>query len=235
MNSKTMRSLAVIKTKQILSSVVLFTVTTISTFAATIQNFEGGAVAPGSTTLALLGCPTPGLYGEGTYSIGGSSSSCHSLWASVGAQSGSKYMIVNGSTGVSNVYQQTIAVTAGLNSVFSGYFTGLYSAGPASLQLRVYNGTSSTGTVAAQLQFTTSVNPPTPSPLWALQSLAFVPTGSQVTVQVYNTSVNASGNDFGIDTLDVSQFGAALVQTPEPATFLLAGAALLAIGIRRKA
>ena len=55
-----------------------------------------------------------------------------------------------------------------------------------------------------------------------------------MTVQIFNTSVFLSGNDFGIDSLDVTQFGAALVGTPEPATFLLAGSALLALVMRRK-
>ena len=223
-----------IKTHQILSHALLLSLTSISAMAATIQNFEGGAVAPGSTSLALLGCPNPGLTGEGTYSIGGSSSSCHSLWASVGPQAGSNYMIVNGSITGGMVYQQTVGVTMGLNSLFSGYFTGLYLASPATLQLRVYNGTAALGTPAAQLQFVTSVNPPAPSPLWALQTLSFVPTGNQVTVQIYNISAFASGNDFGIDSLDVSQFGAALISTPEPSTFLLAGASLAALAKRRK-
>ena len=223
-----------IKTHQMLSPVLLLTLVSLSSFAATIQNFEAGVIGPGSTTLALLGCPIPGLQMEGTYSIGGSSSNCHPLWASVAPQGGSNYMIVNGSPSGGSVYQQTVSVTQGLNSIFSGYFTGLYSVNPATLQLRVFNGTSSTGTPSAQLTFTTSVNPPPPSPLWTLQSLSFVPTGNQVTVQIFNTSVFLSGNDFGLDSLDVTQFGAAFVGTPEPATFLLAGSALLALALRRR-
>lgn len=223
-----------IKTHKLFSHVLLLSLVSISVFGATIQNFEGGTVSPGSTSLALLGCPNPGLTGEGTYSIGGSSSSCHSLWASVGPQAGSNYMIVNGSALGGMVYQQTVNVTLGLNSTFGGYFTGLYLSGPATLQLRVYNGTAALGTPAAQLQFVTSVNPPTPSPLWALQTLSFVPTGTQVTVQIYNSSGFASGNDFGIDSLDVSQFGAAVISTPEPTTFLLVGTALAALAMRRR-
>ncbi len=225
-----------IKTHPILSHVLLLSFASVFSFATPIQTFETGAIAPGSTSLALLGCPVPGLTGEGTYSIGGSSSLCHPLWASVGPQAGSNYMIVNGSTGTGNlVYQQTVSVTANLNSVFSAYFAGLFSSGPAVLQLRVYNGTSSLGTPASQIQFTSAVNPPAvPSPTWTLQSLSFVPTGNQVTVQIYNTSTSTGGNDFGVDSLDVTQFGAALVATPEPATFLLAGVALLALAVRKK-
>ena len=222
-----------IKTHKLFSHVLLLSLVSISVFGASIQNFESGTVSPGSTSLALLGCPNPGLTQEGTYSIGGSSSSCHSLWASVGPQAGSNYMIVNGSTTGGMVYQQTVSVTLGLNSTFGAFFTGLYLASPATLQLRVYNGTAALGTPAAQLQFVTSVNPPPPSPLWTLQTLSFVPTGNQVTVQIYNISAFASGNDFGIDSLDVSQFGAAVISTPEPATFLLAGAALAALAMRR--
>ena len=223
-----------IKTYKILSHVLLLSLASISVFGTTIQNFEGGAVAPGATSLALLGCPSPGLVGEGTYSIGGNSSTCHSLWASIGPQAGSNYMIVNGSVTGGMVYQQTVSVTLGLNSTFGGYFTGLYLASPATLQLRVYNGASALGTPAAQLQFVTGVNPPAPSPLWVLQTLSFVPTSNQVTVQIYNISAFASGNDFGIDSLDVSQFGAALIGTPEPSTFLLAGASLVALVMRRR-
>lgn len=224
-----------IKTHKLFSHMFLLSLVSVSVFGTTIQSFESGTVSPGSTSLALMGCPNPGLTGEGTYSIGGSSSTCHSLWASVGPQAGSNYMIVNGSTSPGMVYQQTVNITLGLNSTFGGYFTGLYLASPATLQLRVFNGTAALGSPAAQLQFVTSVNPPAPSPLWALQTLSFVPTGTQVTVQVYNATGFASGNDFGIDSLDVTQFGAAVISsTPEPASFVLAGTALLALAMRRK-
>ena len=223
-----------------------------SSFAAVIQNFESGNISAGSSALTYMGnlgpsagCATnSALYGEGTYAVASQANGCHNLWAPTTAQSGSYFMAVNGSsaTAQSNIYTQTVAgIVAGQNYNFSGYFTGLYAAGAANLVLKVFNGTGTSGTQLGSFAFYTNLaTPPNSSPAlvmapWVKQSVDFTAQSGTVTVQVLNSNSNEHGNDFGLDTLDVTRTSSSpLTATPEPATFFLAGLALIGLSYRRR-
>lgn len=226
--------------KTFLSCCILLSASSLTLFGVVIQSFEGG-VSPGTTNLTLTACnisaPISSLLAEGTYAIDSNSANCHKLWANVPAQSGSKFMIVNGNATGGSVYTQTVTgVIPSAASTFSAYVTGLYLQSPAGIELRIFDGAGTNdANRLGTIQFNTSINPPTPNPLWAKMSVAFVPTTSTITVQVFNFTTFADGNDFGIDTLDITPFigGAIINPTPEPGALLLAGTMLLGIAARR--
>ena len=221
-------------------------------FATVIQNFDSGNINAGSSALTYMGnlgpsagCATnSALYGEGTYAVTSQANGCHNLWAPTTAQSGSYFMAANGSSAnaQSNIYTQTVAgIVAGQNYNFSGYFTGLFTSGAANLILKVYNGTSTSGTELGSFAFTTNLATPLNSSsamhpaAWVKQSIDFTAQSGSITVQVLNSNANTHGNDFGLDTLDVTQTSTlSTTSTPEPATFLIAGFALIGLSYKRK-
>lgn len=227
------------------------------TYAVVIQNFDGGSITPASTALVYAGNAGPSagcagnnaLYGEGTYAVAASANSCHNLFAPTTAQGGSYFMVVNGNntSAQANIYSQVVStgITAGAAYNFSAYITGLYVSNPAMLSLRVYDGIGVGGALLTSLQqfntnLATGLNAQggaiTPA-AWVKNSIAFTALSGVVTVQVFNASVASQGNDFGLDTLEILQTSATPdpTATPEPASFFLAGSALIGLClIRRK-
>lgn len=238
------------------SGAALLLLACVPTYAVVIQNFDTGTIAPGASSLTYAGNAGPSsgcagnaaLFGEGTYAVTTSASSCHSFWAPTGPQSSPNFMAVNGSN-VANqmsIYTQTVStgLTAGNGYNFSAWFTGLYLSDPASLSLRVYDGVGTSGSLLTTLQsFTTNVaggnvnGHATIAADWVKQSIAFTALSGTVTVQVFNNSVSAGGNDFGLDTLEIVQTSTGTPSgsaTPEPASFFLAGSALIGLCIIRR-
>lgn len=224
------------------------------TYAVVIQNFDGGGITPASTSLVYAGNAGPSagcagssaLYGEGTYAVTANANSCHSLWAPTTAQSGSYFMAVNGNSTAAqaNIYTQVVStgITAGNGYSFSAYITGLYVSNPALLSLRVYDGIGVGGALLTSLQsFNTNVatglnaqsGAITPA-AWVKNSIAFTAQSGVVTVQIYNSSNIAGGNDFGLDTLEIVQTSSNVSATPEPASFALAGSALIGLCLLRR-
>ena len=226
------------------------------TYAVVIQNFDTGTIAPGSSSLTYAGNAGPSagcagntaLYGEGTYAVATNANSCHNFWSPTGPQSSPNFMAVNGSnlTTQSNIYSQTVStgIVAGNGYNFSAWITGLYSADAAILSLRVYDGVGTSGALLTTLtSFATNLaggplnQPATTAAAWVQQSIAFKALSGVVTVQVFNISTNNNGNDFGLDTLEVVQTSTgtpAGSATPEPASFLLAGSALIGLCLARR-
>lgn len=200
--------------------------------ATSIQNFEAGTISPGSTSLTLSAC-IPDI-SEGKYAIGSIAYGCHNNWAPTMAQSGNNFLIANGSTAVGDVYTQTVTVIANTNNTFSAWTTGLYSTGAAVLELRIYDGIGVLGTLLNSTQFTTNLAAPgtgggLAAAVWEQFSVTALTTSNTITLQVFNTNINAIGNDFGLDSLELSQN-----TNPEPATFFLAGSALLCLMVLRR-
>ena len=222
-----------------------FCLAAVSASATIIQDFDNstGSIAPGSTSLTYAGVPGSStcanntvLVPEGTYAIGNNANSCHSFWSTTGPQNpglNNNFMIVNGNPipGRDLVYQQ---VVTGLNvgdiTVFSAWLTGLFSSNPAGIVLKVYDGNGTGGTVlTTSSQFNTNLSaPPTPAAWEQFATANFITLSDTITIQVINQSNVTTGNDFGLDTLEVNQ------GVPEPATFLIAGSALLGLAFRRR-
>jgi hypothetical protein len=217
--------------------------------AATIQEFNDNGLAglgDGGTGYmnpylyieVIDGCPTgEELRAEGSWIVGSDTSLCHSLLkgvASVGADS--NFLMVNGSNSNNGRIYSQVVNTLGLNSgVFSGYFAGLYSAYPASLTLSVYDG--STSAVIGSHSFTTNVTDGLSPAAWVKQSVNYVgATGSAIVVEISLNSAYASGNDFGVDMLDVTQGSSISAEspTPEPSSFILCSGILMGLALVRK-
>ena len=227
----------------------LFCLAVASVSGTTIQDFDNanGSIAPGSTVLAYAGvvgsstcANATSLFEKGTYAIGSNARDCHSLWSSSGPQNpgtNSNFMIVNGDpTNKDVVYQQVVTVVAGQATSFSVWLTGLYSSNPAGITLKVFDGTNvdpggSLLTTSAEFVVNLS-SPPSPATWEKFATSSFQTISNTITIQVVNSSRLESGNDFGLDTLDITQT-AAHDSVPEPATFLLAGLALAGLAFLR--
>ena len=90
------------------------------------------------------------------------------------------------------------------------------------------------GTLLNSTQFTTNLAAPgtgggLAAAVWEQFSVTALTTSNTITLQVFNTNINAIGNDFGLDSLELSQN-----TNPEPATFFLAGSALLCLMVLRR-
>ena len=227
----------------------LFCLSAANVFGTIIQDFDNaiGSLTPGSTVLAYAGvvgsstcANATSLFQEGTYAIGKNARDCHSLWSDTGPEnpgSTSNFMIVNGDpTNKDVVYQQMVSVVAGQATSFSVWLTGLYSSNPAGITLRVFDGTNVDlgGTIlTTSLQFNTNLSgPPTPAAWQRLSTSDFQTLSNTITVQVLNSNKGEQGNDFGLDTLELTQTGSQ-DPVPEPATFLLAGLALAGLAFLR--
>ena len=223
------------------------------TYAVVIQNFDTGTIFPGSSSLTYAGNAGPSagcagntaLYGEGTFAVAANANSCHNFWSPTGPQSSPNFMVVNGSnvSTQANIYSQTVStgIVAGNGYNFSAWITGLYSADAAILSLRVYDGVGTGGVLLTTLSsFATNLaggplnQPATTAAAWVQQSIAFKALSGTVTVQVYNISTNSNGNDFGLDTLELVQTSTGGTATPEPASFFLAGSALIGLCLVRR-
>ncbi len=227
----------------------LFCLVVASASGTTIQDFDNanGSLAPGSTVLAYAGvvgsstcADATSLFQKGTYAIGNNARDCHSLWSNTGPQnpgSTNNFMIVNGDpTNKDVVYQQVVTVAAGQATSFSVWLTGLYSSNPAGITLKVFDGTNvdpGGNLLTSSAEFVVNLSsPPSPAAWEKLVAPNFQTISNTITIQIVNSSRVESGNDFGLDTLDITQT-AGYHSVPEPATFLLAGLALAGLAFLR--
>lgn len=110
--------------------------------------------------------------------------------------------------------QQTIATTPGATYSIS-FFVG------------AYNGVSTVGVTAGNLNTTASASAALASntQVWNQAYLQFVASGSSTPISLFGTAASAGGTYIGLDNVSVNLISSAV---PEPATFSLAGLALLA-------
>jgi len=116
--------------------------------------------------------------------------------------------------------RQTIATTPG--SIYAITF-----------QVGAFNGTSTVGVLAGNLNTSAnSVSSPTSNTqVWSLASFQFTASAASTNIDLFGIAPSAGGTYIGLDSVTVDLVGAAV---PEPATFVLTGAALFALARFRK-
>ena len=181
----------------------------------------------------------PNIFTESTYSVAGPDT-IHPSWADFADHTGDaagKYMVVNGwdsqtrPTSPGAAWAQTVNAGAdsGMYSL-SAYFAALFDQNRAGLEFRVYDLDNANALVA---QSSPSFATTQPNGTWQLQSLLFaMAANTNYSVQIWDTSGIANGNDYAIDDVRLTS----VVPLP-PAALAglssLAGVGLLA-AIRRK-
>ncbi|WP_235902761.1 PEPxxWA-CTERM sorting domain-containing protein [Sandarakinorhabdus oryzae] len=177
------------------------------------------------------------MYPEGVYTVGSNANDYHNLWASVPGQGGSgKYLIVNGATTPTLLWEQTVGgVTAGSKYFFEAFAVNVCCNAN-------YGGANTPSTItfqAVQDNVVTTLNTFTTSNiagLWQGFSNSYTSlSGSAVTLRLINASTEYGGNDFGVDNINFSQTSI-LGGVPEPASWalLLAGFGLVGAASRRR-
>lgn len=177
---------------------------------------------------------TPNIFNELTYGIAGpGTDTIHPNWTDFADHTGdtaARFMIVNGSSRNGGNYAWSQVVNAGANGgtyQLSAWFAALVSSNRSGLEFRVYDSAS-----ALVAQSNPAFSSPTPNGVWAQQSLVFnMLANTNYTVQIWDTSGIASGNDYAID--DIS-----LTVVPLPPAAFAGIASLAGVGvfgaIRRK-
>lgn len=176
------------------------------------------------------------MYPEGVYTVGSNASDYHNLWASVPGQGGAgNYLIVNGATTPTLLWEQTVSgVTAGASYFFEAFAVNVccnaqYGAGtPSTITFQAVQDS----VVTTLNTFTTSGIPG----LWQGFSNNYTSlSGSAVTLRLINASTEFGGNDFGVDNINFSQTSI-LGSVPEPASWamLLSGFGLVGAVARRR-
>lgn len=164
------------------------------------------------------------LYDPAVLAIGSNPHAFHSGWASFGAYSGSEMLIVNGGThsgasaGKNAFWSQDLSLNAGSYD-FSAFATSTYGGNPSKLQAVLTQ--DGAGTVLATLQLGSTAGQ------WQQMSGSFsLATGAKVTLTLLDLSNDYGGNDFAVDHLSLTA-----VPVPEPETYALLLAGLVAIAL----
>jgi hypothetical protein len=202
-------------------------------------DFEAGLSGFASNYTAVDPALTNGgsMYPEGAYTVGNNAISYHNLWASVAGQGGAgRYLIVNGATSPTLLWEQTVGGVAAGSSYFFEAFAANICCNAN------YGGANTPSTItfqAVQNNVVTTLNTFTTSTtagLWQGFSNSYTAlTNAPVTLRLINASTEFGGNDFGVDTISFSQTSI-LGGVPEPASWamLLAGFGLVGMISRRR-
>jgi len=206
--------------RSMMLSVVALSLIAGSTQANLVVNgdFQTGTLGPSTTTYALDGSMWP----ETTWNIV-SFDTLHPSWGDFNdhtfGDSRGYYMIINGSTSpVGAAWAQTVAVTPGTDYQLSGWFASLFGGAPSSVEFRIDGQ-------LIQPNFTLTSN----IGAWEEHAVTFNSgQRSQISIEIWDTSGVASGNDYAID--DIS-----LAAVPAPGAMGLIGVGGLLASRRRRA
>lgn len=121
-----------------------------------------------------------------------------------------RFMVINGSaSGGGPSWAQQISVLPNTFYSLSGWFASVNTAAPAALEFRVRDALGVIATNAFQLPNTAAV--------WTNMTFEFNSgSASTVTVQVWDTTALAYGNDYAIDDLSVTIVPQLHITTPAP-------------------
>ena len=183
----------------------LFNVTGPGVYYVTVGDTVGSSVLNGSFELgnqnfnsqyddSTASIPDFGMYPEGTYSISSDPSIQHNSWSGCGDHTtgAGNMMVVNGnSVANSQVWCQTIAVTANTNYLFSAWMTSIHPLAPAELQFSIGGNQfgsifNHSGTLCQWEEFFEVWN-------------SGANTSIEVCITNQNTTLN--GNDFALDDI----------------------------------
>lgn len=180
-------------------------------------DFQTGNLGPSTTTYALSDTMWP----ETTWNIV-SYDTIHSLWSdfhdhTYGDERGF-FMVVNGSTPANGpAWAQTVAVEPGTDYTLSGWFASVFPGAPSAVEFRVDGQL-----VQPNFNLTSAVG------VWEEHGVNFNSgERSSISIEIWDTSGIASGNDYAID--DIS-----LTAVPAPGALALVGVSGLIAGRRKR-
>ena len=174
------------------------------------------------------------LYDESTYVVanGISPFDVHNLFRKdLAAQSGTKYMIVNGSTNPAKRVLQlstSVPVVGGSTYYFQGYAASVYPDATADLTFKVDYLDASSNVVNSTSGLLTA---PSIASGWQLIGFNSVAGMGSLTARltITNSETAATGNDFALDSLSFST-----QPVPEPTTVAALGLGVLGLARRRR-
>jgi hypothetical protein len=177
------------------------------------------------------------LYGQSTYTVGTNSADYHNLWASVLGHGGSgNFLIANGvadgNAAAFNVFsQQLTGLTVGQTYLFSAWATNVccnanFTGANGSPFLVSVNGSQP---LPNSILIASTTVDTSQTGVWTQFSGSFVATAASMNLSIYNSTPEASGNDFGLDDISV-------VAVPEPAAWgmMIGGFGLAGMAMRRR-
>lgn len=166
------------------------------------------------------------LWPEGTYDIGSSPQSFHSLFWSFGDHTSGEgnMMVVNGAPLANSiVWSETVDVLADTNYNLSAWVANVYPANPATLAFFVGN-----------TQIGTTFSAPGVAE-WSQFKGSFTGISGQQTISIIDFNTIRYGNDFALD--DISLVDPPLADpatTPEPGSIFVVATGLIFIGVTRR-
>ena len=166
-----------------------------------LSDYQYVAPLPAGTAAALYTAP---LWPEGNYTIAQDPHATHPLFCSFPGRGGSgRMLIANGRGGkVESVWSRTVSgLTVGAQYKLSVWAAVVYHDSPPVLQFNLDGQAVGTPLV---LSSAGAACPGTPaSPLWQQLMVTFTAQSTQVVITLKDTNLNAGGNDFALDDIEL--------------------------------
>lgn len=167
-------------------------------------DFQMGSLGPSTSsysfqnTVGSASLPVDSIYDEGTYSIV-THDTIHGNWVDyydhTHGDANGRYMIINGAdNGDGPAWTQTVAISPGSSYTLSAWFSSLHPAAIANLEWRLVGDDS--------LILSPGFLAPASVGTWDLRTFEFNSgANSSLTIELWDTSGIASGNDYAVDDI----------------------------------